>query len=137
MNVILDTSAIVAAIREESGHDRVLAAIESATEIGMGAPTALECSIVLMGRYGVVGRLMLSRFLEANSVISIPFDDRHWSVATEAHICYGKGRHSARLNYGDCMAYATAVVADAPLLFIGNDFSQTDVAAALPPGSED
>jgi ribonuclease VapC len=131
MSVILDTSAIVAAIREESGHDRVLAAIESATEIGMGAPTALECSIVLMGRYGLVGRLILSRFLEANRVISIPFDDRHWDVATDAHIRYGKGRHPARLNYGDCMAYATAKVADAPLLYVGNDFSQTDVAAAL------
>jgi ribonuclease VapC len=135
--LILDTSAIIAAIRGESDSDRVLAAIESASEIGVGTPTALECSMVLIGKYGVVGRLMLSRFLEENSVISIPFDDRHWSLATEAHVRYGKGRHPARLNYGDCMTYATAKVADAPLLFVGNDFSRTDVAAALPPSSED
>jgi ribonuclease VapC len=128
--LILDTSAIVAAIREETGYDRVLAALEGASEIGVGAPTALECSMVLIGRYGVVGRLMLSRFLEENSVISIPFDDRHWSIATEAHIRYGKGRHPARLNYGDCMTYATAKVADVPLLYVGNDFSQTDIATA-------
>ncbi len=85
---------------------------------------------MLIRRYGVVGRLMLSRFIEENSVISIPFDDRHWSIATNAYIRYGKGRHPARLNYGDCMTYATAKVADAPLLFIGNDFAKTDVAAA-------
>jgi ribonuclease VapC len=57
----------------------------------------------------------------------IPFDDRHWSVAAEAFIRYGKGRHPARLNYGDCMAYATAKVAGAPLLFVGDDFAKTDI----------
>jgi ribonuclease VapC len=135
--LILDTSAIVAAIREEEGHECVLAAIEGANEIGVGAPTAFECSLVLVGKYGIVGRLMLSRFIEENRVISIPFDDRHWSAAVEAHIRYGKGRHPARLNYGDCMTYATAKVADAPLLFVGNDFAQTDVAAALSTRSDE
>jgi len=127
---ILDSSAVVAVIREEEGHDRLVKEIEGAGDLAIGAPTAVECSLALVRRYGVVGRLMLSRFLEQNDVITVPFDDRHWSVAADAQIRYGKGRHPARLNYGDCMAYATAKVADAPLLFIGNDFSQTDVAAA-------
>jgi ribonuclease VapC len=128
--LILDTSAIIAVLRGEVDGDRVIAAIEGANEVALGTPTAVECSVVLVRRYGVVGRLMLSRFLEENSVISIPFDDRHWSIAADAYIRYGKGRHPARLNYGDCMTYAIAKVADAPLLFIGNDFGQTDVVAA-------
>lgn len=127
--MILDTSAVIAVIREEVDHQRLVEAIEGASEIAIGAPTAAECAIVLVGRYGVVGRLMLSRFLEQNGVITLPFDERHWSIAAEACIRYGKGRHPARLNYGDCMTYATAKVAGAPLLFIGNDFAQTDVVA--------
>ena len=128
--MILDSSAVVAVIREEEGYDRLIGAIEAAGPIAIGAPTVVECSLALVRRYGVVGRLMLSRFFEQNEVITVPFDDRHWSVAADAHIRYGKGRHPARLNYGDCMTYATAKVADAPLLYVGNDFSQTDVAAA-------
>lgn len=128
--MILDSSAVVAVIREEQGSDRLLEAIEKASEIGIGAPTAVECSLALVRRYGVVGRLMLSRFFEQNEVITVVFDERHWSVAADAHVRYGKGQHPARLNYGDCMAYATAKVADAPLLFIGNDFGRTDVVAA-------
>jgi len=135
--VILDSSAVVAVIREEQGHDRLIDAIEGVGQIAIGTPTVVECSLALVRRYGVVGRLMLSRFFEQNDVITVSFDDRHWSIATDAHIRYGKGRHPARLNYGDCMAYATAKVADAPLLFVGNDFSQTDVAAALPIDSDD
>jgi ribonuclease VapC len=128
--LILDSSAIIAVLREEADGARVIAAIESASEVGLGAPTAVECSQVLVGRYGVVGRLMLSRFIQANRVISVPFDERHWSMAADAYIRYGKGRHPARLNYGDCMTYATAKVADSPLLFVGNDFSRTDIAVA-------
>ena len=128
--MILDSSAVVAVIREEEGYDRLVKAIEGAGEIAIGAPTAVECSLALVRRFGVVGRLMLSRFLEQNEVITVPFDERHWSVAADAQIRYGKGQHPARLNYGDCLAYATAKVADAPLLFVGNDFGQTDVVPA-------
>jgi ribonuclease VapC len=128
--LILDSSAVVAVIREEPEHDRLIEAIEVASEIAIGTPTAVECSLALVRRYGVLGRLMLSRFLEQNEAIAVPFDERHWSVAADAHIRYGKGRHPARLNYGDCMAYATAKVAGAPLLFVGEDFAQTDIAVA-------
>jgi ribonuclease VapC len=130
VKLILDSSAVVAVIREEPDRDRLIEAIEGVREIAIGAPTAVECTLALVRRYGVVGRLMLSRFLEQNGVISVPFDERHWSVAADASIRYGKGRHSARLNYGDCMSYATAKVAGAPLLFVGNDFAQTDIEAA-------
>ena len=76
------------------------------------------------------GRSLVSRFLEQREVVVVPFGASHWSIAAEAFIRYGKGRHPAALNYGDCMTYATAKVAGAPLLFVGDDFAQTDIAAA-------
>lgn len=128
--MILDTSAVVAVIREEQDEARLVEAIEGAATVGIGTPTLVEASLVLVRRMGVAGRLALARFLEENDVVTIPFDEDHWNVAAEAGIRYGKGRHPAALNYGDCMTYATAHVADHPLLFTGEDFAQTDLAAA-------
>jgi ribonuclease VapC len=128
--VILDSSAVLGILLGEDGHDRLIEAVEAANAIAIGAPTVTESSNVLVNRYGVVGRLMVSRFLEENRVTTLPFDQRHSSAAVEAFIRYGKGRHPARLNYGDCMTYATAQIADAPLLFVGDDFSKTDLIAA-------
>jgi ribonuclease VapC len=129
--VILDSSAVVAVIREESDEARLLEAIEKADGLGIGTPTLTETSIVLVRRMGIVGRLALGRFLERNRIVSIPFEERHWNVAAQAFICYGKGRHPAALNYGDCMTYATTYLADRPLLFTGNDFAKTDLVPAL------
>jgi len=128
--LIVDTSALISVVREELGYERLIRAIEGATEVGIGTPTLTEAAIVLVSKFGPAGRSILSRFLEENQVIAVPFDDRHWKIASEAFVRYGKGRHSAALNYGDCMTYATARVADAPLLFVGNDFTQTDIDAA-------
>lgn len=130
MILIVDTSALISVVREELGYERLIRAIEGATEVGIGTPTLTEAAIVLVSKFGPAGRSILSRFLEENQVIAVPFDDRHWKIASEAFVRYGKGRHSAALNYGDCMTYATARVADAPLLFVGNDFTQTDIDAA-------
>jgi ribonuclease VapC len=128
--LILDTSAVVAILREEQERDRLIDAIEGARQVGIGTPTLTESSIVLMRRLGLVGRLALSRFLEDNVIVPIAFDQRHWSAAFEAFVRFGKGRHPAGLNYGDCMTYAIAQVADAPLLFVGDDFAKTDLEAA-------
>ena len=130
--MILDTSAVVAIIREEQGEPRFVKAIEEAATVGIGTPTLVEASIVLVRRMGVVGRLALARFLQERDVVLIPFDEEHFKVAAEADIRYGKGRHPAALNYGDCMTYATAYLADHPLLFTGKDFAQTDLVPALP-----
>jgi ribonuclease VapC len=73
---------------------------------------------------------LLSRFLEEEDIVTIPFGENHWKVAADAFIRYGKGRHPAKLNYGDCMTYSIAKVADEPLLFVGDDFAKTDVAVA-------
>jgi ribonuclease VapC len=129
--MILDTSAIVAVIRDEPGKDRLIEAIEQASALGIGAPTLAEASIVLTRRMGLPGRLALTGFLEENEVVAIPFDEAHWRAAAQAFIRYGKGRHPAALNYGDCMTYATARLAEHPLLFVGDDFAKTDIPVAI------
>jgi len=129
--LILDSSALISVVRDEQGRDRLVEAIEGAGKIGIGTPTLTESLIVLVRRFGPSGRSILQRFLTENGVATVPFDERHWNAAAEAFIRFGKGRHPARLNYGDCMTYATARVADAPLLFVGNDFAKTDLMPAL------
>ncbi len=129
--MVLDSSAVVAVIEQEPGHGELRLAIERSPEVWIGAPTLTEAAIVLGGRHGAErGRLLLTTFVAEMEVDVVPFDDRHHEVADEAHARYGKGRHPAKLNYGDCMTYATARLADAPLLFTGDDFSRTDLRRA-------
>jgi ribonuclease VapC len=73
---------------------------------------------------------LLQRFVQAFDLVIIPFGDLHWQVAMEAYDRFGKGRHPASLNYGDCISYATAKLAGQPLLYKGNDFAKTDVESA-------
>jgi ribonuclease VapC len=87
--------------------------------------------MVLVSGDGANGLAALALFLAKNEVTTVPFDDSHRRLATAAFVRYGKGRHSAALNYGDCMTYATARLSGAPLLFVGEDFAKTDLAAAL------
>jgi ribonuclease VapC len=128
--LIVDTSAIVAVIREEEGCALLEDTLEAAPEVAIGTPTLFETAMVLTSRLGEPGRLALSLFLEENGIATLPFDARQARFAVEAFIRYGKGRHPAGLNYGDCMTYATARIVDAPLLFVGDDFSKTDLVAA-------
>jgi ribonuclease VapC len=129
--LIVDTSAVVAVIRREHGHSLLEDTLEAAPGIAIGAPTLFEAAMVLTIRLGEPGRLALSCFLKENGIALLPFDGSHAELAAEAFARYGKGRHPAGLNYGDCMTYATAKVADAPLLFIGDDFARTDLIPAL------
>lgn len=129
--MILDSSAIVSVIEEEDGSVGLAEALACAPSVAVGAPTLFETAIVLIARGGATGRTSLIRFLDDNDIASIPFGARHWAIAAEAFIRFGKGRHPARLNYGDCMTYATAWLAGDPLLCIGNDFAQTDLPLAL------
>ena len=128
--MILDSSAVVAVLLREEGYRPYAEEMEDAPDLAIGAPTLLETGIVVMGRLGLSGRARIAQFLEHYGAVVIPFDERHWHVAADAFIRYGKGRHPAALNYGDCMTYATARLADHPLLFTGDDFAKTDVAVA-------
>lgn len=127
----LDSSAVVAMLLREEGHRRLAEAVGRAKTVAIGAPTLLETDMVMVGRFEQRGATFVEEFLEEHRVVVLPFDSRHRAAAAKAFARYGKGRHPARLNYGDCMTYATARVADHPLLFTGNDFAKTDIPAAL------
>lgn len=117
-------------ILREKGYRRLVEAMDGATELAIGAPTLFEIDNVIAQRLEHDDGALVSAFLEDNGVEVIAFDARHRSLAREARLRYGRGRHPAKLNYGDCMTYATARLADRPLLFTGDDFSKTDLAAA-------
>lgn len=129
--MILDSSSVLAVLFEEEGHELLVDTLEEAKVVGIGAPTLVETGMVAVKAFDLHGRSLVSQFLENWNVVVVPFDDRHVRAALDAFIRYGKGRHPARLNLGDCMAYATAKIADVPLLFTGNDFAQTDLTPAL------
>ena len=124
--MILDTSAIIAMLFREAEASRLLAVIESTGSLGVGAATLAETGVVLVARRGESGP-QLHRFLQEFSVTVIPFGEAHWATATRAFEHYGKGRHAAKLNFGDCLTYATAKLAKQPLLCKGDDFPHTDL----------
>lgn len=128
--MILDSSAVVAILLNEPEAEALLATLSTAGQVGIAAPTLVEAGIVLSHRLGTDARGLLARFVEEADVEVLSFDGGHAAEAVGAWLRYGKGRHPARLNYGDCIAYATAMLLDAPLLAIGNDFRQTDVRLA-------
>ena len=125
--MIVDSSAIVAIIRQEPDHALLEERLAEADEVRIGAPTLVEVGVVLTARLGGRGRLVLARFLQDNHIQTVPFTEEHAEAAIDAFSQYGKGHHPAKLNMGDCYSYATAKLAREPSLCIGNAFSQTDL----------
>lgn len=130
--MVLDTSAVIAILRNESDADTYRQAIERADTLHIGAPTLLECEIVARIALGEVGSTDLDNFLSTLGVKIEPFGRVETDYARFAYRHFGKSRHRAALNFGDCLSYATAIALHQPLLFKGDDFSQTDVEVALP-----
>lgn len=128
--MILDSSAVLSIVFREPEHDVLVSKALSAPLAGIGTPTLVETGVVLTARLGSMGRGLLERFLDEFQVNEVPFGERHWRVAVDAYERFGRGRHPASLNFGDCLAYACAQVADDELLFIGDDFPRTDVRVA-------
>ena len=128
--MILDSSAIVAVILAEPGYDEIRELIGAAEILGVGAPTVVESGIVLSARIGRDARPELNEFLRVADAEVIPFGLEHFHAALDAFLRFGKGRHSASLNFGDCLSYAIASVAGLPLLYTGKDFSKTDIPSA-------
>lgn len=108
----------------------MLEKLTEASQAGIGVPTVTETAIVLSSRLKLDARSLLSRFLLEGSISTISFGDAHFGLAVEAWLRFGKGRHPAALNFGDCMSYATARAAGEPLLCTGEDFSKTDLVLA-------
>lgn len=125
--MIVDSSAVVAILLQEPGWEPLLDHIAADPAPAIGAPTLVESGIVLAARLGIPGKTLLARFVEESGMRPIAFDADHWTVAVDAYLRYGKGRHPAALNFGDCLTYAISRIAEEPLLCIGDDFAKTDL----------
>ncbi len=125
--IALDTSVIVAIVLDEPEAETFKTVLRQEATIIVGWPTLFETRTVLAAkRFSNPGEIV-ARFSEAPNVTAVAFDGRHYHAAELALERYGKGRHAASLNMGDCFSYAVAAIAKAPLLFKGNDFGRTDV----------
>jgi ribonuclease VapC len=129
--VIVDSSAVVAVLLREPGFEPILDRLSEESAAAIGAATLAETGIVLAAKLGVGGKSLLVRFVQEASLDTVPLGDEHWRVAIDAYLRFGKGRHPARLNFGDCLTYAVAQIAQEPLLYIGDDFTKTDIEPAL------
>lgn len=129
--MVIDTSALVAILQDEPERRAFNEAIEAAETRSMSTATFLETSIVIETRYGAEGLRNLDLLIAKAQIELVPVDVEQAHVARRAFVQFGKGRHPASLNYGDCFAYALAKVSGAALLYKGEDFSQTDIAALV------
>ena len=128
--MIVDTSALMAIILGEPDAEQVLALMADARDLAVSAASLVEAAIVAEAKGGPEAAEDLQALLADLECAVLPFDEEQAVVAAQAWHRFGKGRHPAGLNLGDCYAYAAAKVSGRPLLFKGQDFAQTDVAAA-------
>ncbi|MGH9368866.1 MAG: type II toxin-antitoxin system VapC family toxin [Thermoanaerobaculia bacterium] len=127
---MLDSSAMVAILLKEPGCEDLLEKVGRAPGVAAATPTLVETGLVLMAKTGKGSRSLLSLFVSEAGLALVPFGEAHWRAAADAFWRYGKGRHRAALNFGDCMAYATAKLAREPLLCVGTNFVRTDLELA-------
>jgi len=127
---VVDTSALLAILLEEPDALRFAQALHDADGLSMSAPTWLEAAQVAAGRRGVQGYGQFDALVTCLAIEIVPCDEAMARVAYEAWLRFGKGRHPAALNFGDCFSYALAKLRGEPLLFKGDDFSKTDLMAA-------
>ena len=125
--MVIDTSAVLAILQREPERRIFLEAIEAADSTRMSVANFVESSIVIESRYGAEGLRDLDRFISRASIELIPVDKEQGQLARSAFSRFGKGRHRAGLNYGDCFSYAAAISLGEPLLCKGDDFMHTDV----------
>jgi ribonuclease VapC len=129
--MVVDTSALVAVILGEPDAESYAAAITAATDgVAVSAATFVEAAIVLEARQGPDAARDLGLLLQSCGATVEPFTSEQSSAAIAAWRRFGKGRHPAALNFGDCFAYALAQYRGESLLFKGNDFAQTDIRSA-------
>jgi ribonuclease VapC len=125
--MVIDTSAILAILQREPERRRFLEAIEAADSARMSVASFVESSIVIESRYGAEGLHDLDRFIARANIELISVDREQGQLARSAFSRFGKGRHRAGLNYGDCFSYGAAMSLGEPLLSKGDDFIHTDV----------
>ena len=125
--MIVDTSALIAILQDEPQRRAFNEAIEAANSRAISAATLVEASIVLEARFGAEAVRDLDFLVSKAQFTIAPVDAAQALIAREAYRRFGKGRHPAGLNFGDCFSYALASAKGEPLLFKGEDFAQTDV----------
>ncbi|MEM8643039.1 MAG: type II toxin-antitoxin system VapC family toxin [Cyanobacteria bacterium P01_G01_bin.54] len=125
--MIIDPSAVLAMIYAEAEAEIFLKLITQYQPCLLASPSYVELSIVLGTRHGEKGLKNLDLLLKELSITVVPFTPKQAQLGAEAFLKFGKGRHPAKLNMGDCFSYALAKNTGQPLLFKGNDFSRTDI----------
>jgi ribonuclease VapC len=130
MNLVIDTSAIVAIMAKEPERAALLKALEQGDEMLLSEINYVEAGIVLIARKHLADRQALDTWL-TGARIRVAREAVLNGAALEAYLTYGKGRHPAGLNLADCFAYALAKTAGFPLLYKGEDFTKTDIRSAL------
>jgi ribonuclease VapC len=126
----LDSSALIAILFGEQGHLDLIDRILAAGEVRVATPTVVETCIVFASRRRAAGAREVETLLRELGVTIVPFAEREGHSAVEAFLRFGRGRHKAALNFGDCLSYAAAATANDPLLFVGDDFARTDISRA-------
>ncbi len=125
--MVIDTSVLIAILLGEAPSQHLIAALDAATTRKISAASVVEASLVMLARYGEAGDVQLDRLVQKLDAEIVAVDMEQISAAREASLRFGRGRHPAALNFGDCFSYALAVVTAEPLLFVGDDFAQTDI----------
>jgi ribonuclease VapC len=134
--IVLETSALVAIVTAETGYEPLFEAVMAADKVLLPPHCLLEAHMVIAGRFPPQMGAVLDAFLAGLEADYPPFAEAHAQVARGAFDQFGKGRHQAGLNFGDCMSYAVAKVEGAALLYVGTDFGATDVVGVLGFSSE-
>jgi ribonuclease VapC len=129
--MVIDTSAIIAVLYREAEFEQFVELINDADSCFISAVSYFEASMVLIGRGTPEAGIELDAFLERVEMDFVPFDHDQAKRARDAFVRFGRGRHPAGLNFGDCASYALAQVRGVPLLYKGEDFAKTDVISAV------
>lgn len=128
--MVLDTSALLALLLNEPEAATFARALEADPVRLLSAANLVETSIVIEARVGEAGGRELDLLVHKAAIEVVAVDAAQAELARDAYRQFGKGRHAAGLNYGDCFAYALALSSGEPLLFKGDDFGKTDVSVA-------
>ncbi|HVT26278.1 MAG TPA: type II toxin-antitoxin system VapC family toxin [Rhizomicrobium sp.] len=128
--IAVDTSALIAILWGEKDEHRLRARLEAADGALVSTASLLELQLVIAGVRSKTGWREAEALLRDYEIRPRAFNERQLEIARDAVLRFGKGRHKAGLNFGDCFAYALAISEDIPLLFTGKDFAHTDVTAA-------
>jgi ribonuclease VapC len=131
IDLAVDTSAVLAVLLREPSCDEVLERLCGASQPAVAAPTRTEILLVALVKLGDLGQERAREFLDQQAFLTVAWDQELADASAQAFQRFGKGRHASGLNFGDCFSYALAKRLQVPLLFVGNDFSHTDLEVAL------